>query len=36
MAENSELLAIPEFENLPEDQISWFLSQSEEAASQSR
>jgi len=30
MAKNSELLAIPEFENLPEDQISWFLSQSEE------
>jgi signal transduction histidine kinase len=30
MAETSELLAIPEFENLPEDQISWFLSQAEE------
>ncbi len=30
MAKTSELLAIPEFENLPEDQISWFLSQTEE------
>src|SRR5271167_2149447 len=30
MADHSELLAIPEFENLPEDQISWFLSQTEE------
>ena len=25
MAKNSELLAIPEFENLPEDQISWWV-----------
>src|SRR6202162_1498189 len=30
MAENSELLAIPEFEKLPEDQITWFLGQAEE------
>jgi signal transduction histidine kinase len=30
MAEISELLAIPEFANLPEDQITWFLSQTEE------
>ena len=30
MAQPSELLAIPEFENLPEDQIAWFLAQAEE------
>src|SRR5215471_15782983 len=30
MAEKSELLAIPQFENLPEDQITWFLGQTEE------
>ena len=30
MASNSELLAISEFRNLPEDQITWFLSQAEE------
>ena len=30
MAQPSELLAIPEFENLPEDQIAWFLGQAEE------
>ena len=30
MATSSELLAIPEFQNLPEDQIAWFLSQTEE------
>lgn len=30
MAKNSELLAISEFRNLPEDQITWFLSQTEE------
>jgi len=30
VAQPSELLAIPEFENLPEDQIAWFLGQAEE------
>ena len=30
MADKSELLAISEFANLPEDQIEWFLSHSEE------
>ena len=30
MAEKSELLRIPAFANLPDDQIAWFLSQSEE------
>ena len=30
MTENSELLAVPAFAGLPDDQISWFLSQSEE------
>src|ERR1700722_16112866 len=30
MAEKSELLAISEFANLPEDQIDWFLGQAEE------
>ena len=30
MVDKSELLRVPAFENLPEDQIEWFLSQSEE------
>jgi signal transduction histidine kinase len=30
MADASELLAVPEFEKLPEDQIAWFLAQAEE------
>jgi len=30
MAEKSELLAAPAFANLPDDQIDWFISQSEE------
>src|SRR5580700_4949902 len=30
MAEKSELLAAPAFANLPDDQITWFLSHSEE------
>ena len=30
MAEKSELLRVPAFAGLPEDQISWFLSQSQE------
>src|SRR5581483_9531683 len=30
MIENSELLRVPAFADLPEDQISWFLSQSRE------
>ncbi len=30
MVENSELLRVPAFADLPEDQIGWFISQSEE------
>ena len=30
MVENSELLRVPAFADLPEDQITWFISQSEE------
>ncbi|MFY9844180.1 MAG: ATP-binding protein [Terriglobales bacterium] len=30
MVENSELLQVPAFAGLPDDQISWFISQSEE------
>jgi len=30
MVENSELLKVQAFEDLPDDQISWFISQSEE------
>ena len=30
MADKSELLRVPAFEGLPEDQIDWFLSQSQE------
>jgi len=30
MVENSELLQVPAFANLPDDQISWFISQSQE------
>jgi signal transduction histidine kinase len=30
MAEYSELLTVPAFEGLPDDQIAWFISQSEE------
>ncbi len=30
MVEKSELLAVPAFAGLPDDQISWFLSHSEE------
>ncbi len=30
MAEKSELLRVPAFADLPEDQIAWFLSQSQE------
>ncbi len=30
MAEKSELLAVPAFADLPDDQIAWFLSRSEE------
>ena len=30
MTEKSELLNIPAFAGLPDDQISWFISQSEE------
>ncbi len=30
MVENSELLRVPAFVDLPEDQISWFISQSQE------
>ena len=32
MAQNSELLSIPVFADLPEDQISWFISQAQELA----
>jgi signal transduction histidine kinase len=30
MVENSELLRVPAFEDLPEDQITWFISQAQE------
>src|SRR5271167_1070219 len=30
MVENSELLRVPAFADLPDDQIAWFLSQSQE------
>ena len=30
MVENSELLAVPTFADLPEDQLAWFISQSQE------
>ena len=30
MAENSELLRVPVFADLPDDQIAWFLSHAEE------
>src|SRR6202163_2720647 len=30
MVENSELLSVPAFADLPDDQIAWFISQSEE------
>src|SRR6202451_2445888 len=30
MATNSELLQVPAFADLPEDQITWFISQSQE------
>ena len=30
MAENSELLKVPAFADLPDDQISWFISQAQE------
>src|SRR5581483_10194292 len=30
MADNSELLRVPAFADLPEDQIAWFISQSQE------
>ena len=30
MVEKSELLRVPAFADLPEDQIAWFLSQSQE------
>ena len=30
MVETSELLRVPAFADLPEDQLAWFLSQSEE------
>jgi len=30
MTENSELLRVPAFDGLPDDQISWFISQTEE------
>src|SRR5271166_835311 len=30
MVENSELLRVPAFEGLPEDQIAWFISQAQE------
>ena len=30
MIENSELLGVPAFAGLPEDQITWFISQSQE------
>src|SRR6202167_3200404 len=30
MIDNSELLLVPEFKELPDDQIAWFLSQSQE------
>src|SRR5271154_5940318 len=30
MVENSELLRVPAFAGLPDDQIAWFISQSEE------
>src|ERR1035438_4500939 len=30
MIENSELLRVPAFVDLPEDQIAWFISQSQE------
>src|SRR5260370_4210964 len=32
MAEKSELLRVPVFADLPDDQIAWFLSQSQELA----
>jgi CRP-like cAMP-binding protein len=30
MVEKSELLSVPAFADLPDDQIAWFISQSEE------
>ena len=30
MVENSELLRVPAFADLPDDQITWFLSQAQE------
>jgi len=30
MVENSELLEVPAFAGLPDDQIAWFISQSKE------
>src|SRR5271169_5443254 len=30
MVENSELLRVPAFADLPDDQITWFISQSQE------
>ena len=30
MIENSELLGVPAFAGLPDDQITWFISQSQE------
>jgi hypothetical protein len=30
MVENSELLRVPIFADLPDDQIAWFISQSQE------
>ena len=32
MVEKSEILSVPVFEGLPDDQIAWFLSQAEEIA----
>ena len=30
MVENSELLRVPAFADLPDDQIAWFISQAQE------
>ena len=36
MAQNSELLRVPVFAGLPDDQLSWFIAHSEELRSQGR
>ena len=36
MIEKSELLRVPAFEGLPDDQLDWFISQSEEIQAEGR